>query len=302
MLNLLNIMKPTILIFDQGVGAVRNVHRDLEPYLIDEFNIIYHDWHFTDHEFYEKEQKADLIMTGLDGYYYLKNVFPFEHFKKYVFVSHGYPEFTQPLPDGLTYGMTSYVITHLFPKNSPIFLVKNGVNHTKFDHVERSGEINTLGWCGRSSFPSKRFSMASEISESTKIPLLDINGSYWIGQDEINQWYKKIDILLVTSGPEDWCETGPLPAFEAIATGTLVIGTKVGNFSCIPGPKFSTVEEAVEILNDLKQNPEKVKQIAKEQYECVMNYWTYEKNADQWKLLFNSGLEKARYSFQNRLV
>jgi chromosome condensin MukBEF MukE localization factor len=65
-------MKPTILIFDQGIGAVRNVHTDLEPYLIDEFNIIYHDWHFTDDEFYRKEKNADLVMTGLDGYFYLK--------------------------------------------------------------------------------------------------------------------------------------------------------------------------------------------------------------------------------------
>jgi hypothetical protein len=32
-------MKPTLLIFDQGVGAVRNVHNDIEPYLTDEFNI-----------------------------------------------------------------------------------------------------------------------------------------------------------------------------------------------------------------------------------------------------------------------
>ena len=54
--NLLNIMRPTILIFDQGVGAVRNVHTDLEPYLTDEFNIIFHDWHYTNDEFYEKEK------------------------------------------------------------------------------------------------------------------------------------------------------------------------------------------------------------------------------------------------------
>lgn len=295
-------MKPTILIFDQGIGAVRNVHTDLEPYLIDEFNIIYHDWHFTDDEFYEKERKADLVMTGLDGYFYLKKVFSFDHFDKYVFVAHGYPEFTEPLPDGLTYGMTSYLITHLFPKNSPVYLVKNGVNHKLFNYVERSGEINKLGWCGRSTFSSKRFSMACQISENTKIPLLEINGNQWISRHDVKEWYKKIDILLVTSGPEDWCETGPLPAFEAIASGVVVIGTKVGNFSCIPGPKFSTVEEGIEILNDLKQNPEKVKQIAKEQYKCVMNLWTYEKNANQWKLLFMSGLKKARYSFQNRLV
>jgi cell shape-determining protein MreC len=79
----------------------------------------------------------------------------------------------------------------------------------------------------------------------------------------------------------------------------VVIGTSVGNFSRIPGPKFSTVEEGIVILNDLKSNPEKMKQIAKEQYDCLLDLWTYEKNASQWKSLFNIGLEKARSSFQN---
>lgn len=292
-------MKPTILIFDQGFGAVRNVHTDLEPYLTDEFNIIFHDWHFTDSEFYEKEKKADLVMTGLDGYYYLKNVFPFEHFKKYVFVSHGYPEFTDPLPYGLTYGMTSYVISHLFPPISPVYLVKNGVNHTMFEHVERSGELHSIGWCGRTTFPSKRFSMATEIASSINITISSVGGDEWKSRDDVKQWYKTIDVLLVTSGPEEWCETGPLPAFEAIASGVVVIGTKVGNFSCIPGPKFSTVEEGIEILTDLKSNPQKMKQIAKDQYDCVIDLWTYEKNACQWKSLFNIGLEKSRSSFQN---
>lgn len=292
-------MRSTILIFDQGVGAVRNVHTDLEPYLTDEFNIIFHDWHYTNDEFYEKEKNADLVMTGLDGYYYLRKVFPFEHFKKYLLVSHGYPEFTDSLPEGLTYGMTSYVIRHFFPRDSPVYIVKNGVNHTMFDYTKRSGEIHNIGWCGRSTFSSKRFSMAVEIAISTNTPMTDPSETGWKSRDEIKEWYKTIDLLLITSGPEDWCETGPLPAFEAIASGVVVIGTSVGNFSCIPGPKFSTVEEGIIILNDLKSNPEKVKQIAKEQYDCLLDLWTYEKNACQWKSLFNIGLEKARSSFQN---
>jgi len=292
-------MRPTILIFDQGVGAVRNVHTDLEPYLTDEFNIVFHDWHFTDSEFYEKEKNADLVMTGLDGYYYLKNVFPFEHFKKYVFVSHGYPEFTDSLPEGLTYGMTSYVIRHFFPYNSHVYIVKNGVNHKLFDHIERSGEVRTMGWCGRSTFPSKRFLMATEMSIFTDTDLSSIDGKEWKSRDDIKKWYQTIDLLLVTSGPEDWCETGPLPAFEAIVSGVVVIGNNVGNFACIPGPKFSTTEEGIAILNELKINPKKMRQIAKEQYDCVLDLWTYEKNASQWKSLFNIGLEKARSSFQN---
>ena len=53
-------MKPLLLIFDQGVGAVRNVHTDLEPYIKDAYDVIFHDWHFTDSEFYEKEKNHTL--------------------------------------------------------------------------------------------------------------------------------------------------------------------------------------------------------------------------------------------------
>jgi hypothetical protein len=63
--------------------------------------------------------------------------------------------------------------------------------------------------------------------------------------------------------------------------------------------KFSSVEEGIEILNELKINPEKMKEIAKIQYECLLHLWTYEKIAPQWKSLFNIGLNKARSSFQN---
>ena len=138
--------------------------------------------------------------------------------------------------------------------------------------------------------------MAVEIAHAVNLKLNIAEG---LSRTEMVAWYSTIDVLLITAGPENWCETGPLPAFEAIASGVLVIGTNVGNFSRVPGPKFSTVEEAVQILNDLKNNPEKVKQFAKEQYKCVMELWTYEKNAGQWKTMLNHTLRKARSSFQN---
>ena len=73
-------------------------------------------------------------------------------------------------------------------------------------------------------------------------------------------WYKTIDVLLVTAGP--------LPPFEAILSGVLVIGTAVGNFQLLPGPKFSKIEEVAVLLKDLKKLPDRVKALAKEQYEA----------------------------------
>jgi glycosyltransferase involved in cell wall biosynthesis len=109
---------------------------------------------------------------------------------------------------------------------------------------------------------------------------------------EMKDWYHTIDILLITAGPDRWVETGPLPAFEAIASGVLVIGTNVGNFTKIPGPKFSTVEEGIEIINKLKQNPEEVKRIAKIQYQCVIENWTYKDISIGWRSAFNAVLKK----------
>jgi hypothetical protein len=93
--------------------------------------------------------------------------------------------------------------------------------------------------------------------------------------------------MLVMSGPERWAETGPLTAFEAVACGAIVVGTNVGNSGFIPGPKFETVEEAIAIINDLKQHPEKVRELAKLQYEYVKANCSYDVIAPKWeKALF----------------
>jgi glycosyltransferase involved in cell wall biosynthesis len=93
--------------------------------------------------------------------------------------------------------------------------------------------------------------------------------------------------LLITSGPEPYIETGPLPPFEAIASGIPVIGTNVGNFRKIPGPKFTTTDEAAAIIRVLKSDPAQVRSLAEEQYNWVVENWTYKTLASSWKHMFN---------------
>jgi glycosyltransferase involved in cell wall biosynthesis len=279
-------MKPTLLFYEDPSSAVHKVHKSLEPYLEKHYNIIYHDWKWTDGVFYEKEKQSDVVITGLDGYFYLRNFRGIEGFKKYVCISHGYPEFYSDIPaNGLLYGMTSKSIRHLFPSESDISLVPNGVNHNLFDYVERNGTINTLGWCGKEDVATKRVEMAHKIANILDLPMKKALN------ENMKDWYQSIDIFLITAGPELWHETGPLTAFEAIVSGVLVIGTRVGNFAEIPGPKFSTVEEAVDIINNLKQNPEEVVRLAKEQYKCVMESWTFENTYIHWKNLIDRSLQ-----------
>jgi hypothetical protein len=73
-------------------------------------------------------------------------------------------------------------------------------------------------------------------------------------------------------------------------SGVPVIGTSVGNFRKVPGPKFSNPEEAARILTELKQDPDRVKSLIEEQYHWVMEHWTYKSHAGAWKKMFDAAV------------
>jgi glycosyltransferase involved in cell wall biosynthesis len=168
-----------------------------------------------------------------------------------------------------------------------------------FTRKEHSGAINRIGWCGAPHISSKQFHWAREIAKNLNTELyvssktLFEDSADWKAMpfDDLVNWYTTLDILLITSVPTKESETGPLPAFEAIASGVVVIGTPVGNFAEVPGPKFSTVEEAISILNELKTNPEKVKQIANDQYACIVEKWNYRVVSHHWRHAFYKVIE-----------
>ena len=212
---------------------------------------------------------------------------------KILFISHGFEETqNKEINPEYNYAITSDSIRSLFPGDKHVWLTPNGVNPANFDCIEKNGLISTVGWCGHPGVSYKQAHWTQDItgntntklSISSKVPC-EYDFSKWqsLTYDEIRNWYSTIDLLLITSNPIESSETGPLPAFEAIVSGVLVIGTPVGNFKNVPGPKFTTIDEAVEIINDLKLDSEKVKALAKEQYEYVMKYYTYESFAHKWK-------------------
>ena len=85
-------MKPTILIYNDTECAVYNVFTGLQPYLELTYNVLYHDWKNTDQSYFEKEKISDVVISGVDGYYYLKTFRQLHEFKKFIIVSHGYCE------------------------------------------------------------------------------------------------------------------------------------------------------------------------------------------------------------------
>lgn len=277
-------------VFSDTYWSMGRVYKDVAKSLPD-YTFEYIDWaNWNRDMLLDMYNRCDVIIVNVAA---IENVSGMLDPSKILFISHGFEENQgRHLPSEFTYGMTSESIRPLFSPESKVFLTPNGVDPSQFDYVERDGILNTIGWCGAPHVWYKQANWAVEIANKSGIPISISSGvpchddlSKWtsLNYEEVRKWYSGIDLLLITSIPQAKHETGPLPAFEAIVSGVPVIGTDVGNFANIPGPKFTAIDEAVEIVNDLKSNPEKMKALAKEQYDYVMSNLTYASFAEKWR-------------------
>ena len=275
--------KKVVVIADIG-WAIGKVHREVFKRIPNCTVTYYNSAAFMLADFLRDLQEADacLSTTNLHG-----DILNFVHDKslhpKFLFVAHGAGEIHNvEYSPVFKYGVVSDV---LLPKMLThvkyVYVIPNGVDPTLYTYRERSGSLKIVGWAGAPSLKIKQFHMFHPIVDGAGLA-----GKTTVKQipvDKMNEWYADVDILLVLSGPDESVETGPLPAFEAIVCGIPVIGTSVGNFKSIPGPKFSTVEEGISLLEELKKDPERVRDIAKQQYEAVMTRWSYDVTARLWE-------------------
>ena len=277
-------MKRKVFAFTRLHWSVHNVILGVEKALQNDFEFKYLDCTgpYSFSEFMELYDWCDTLLTNLEPILTLKNCFSNINFKKVLFISHGSIEndLIKDYDPETNYGMTSDCLKPLFPPNLKLYLTPNGVNPSIFKYKKRDGTLKTLGWGGCPNIPSKRIEWAHILSKNTNLPL---SIGYGKSSKEIIEWYHTIDLLIVTAGPEPYVETGPLPPFEAIVSGVPVIGTYVGNFAKIPGPKFFNLDDAASMIKYLKENPQRMREIADEQYEYVMNNFTYEKLAPLWR-------------------
>ena len=277
-----------VFVFADNTWSLGRVHHDISRNLPDiEFTFSHwsgYDWQ----DVMDKFNDCDVCMTGILCVDFFEKCFPQFDRTKCLFISHGQDAGSNTRPETVDfiYGITSQLSHHYFSMNKHVFLTPNGVDSTQFDYIERDGSLNKLGWGFAPHNGIKRIQWALDISSQTGVEITfagvqgtDIHNWNQLSYDEMRKWYSTFDLCLVTSNSE----TGPLPPFEGIVSGVPAIGTRVGNFQQVPGPKFDTVEEAVEIVNRLKSNPEEMKALAKEQYEYVMTHWTYAATANKWR-------------------
>ena len=288
-------MKRIVVLCDSVGWAIERVHLDMAAQLKADYVFQFYDAAaFMFDQVLNDIRTSDLCLITLGLYTGIVDMFKFTpaELKKLVVVCHGFQEFTPPKEwsDHVTYGSVCDLLVPFFER--PVHVVPNGVDMSLFARKPCTGAIKTLGWCGRSTTHFKRTHLTFDIARQSKLP---ISIAEKLPLNELKNWYHSIDVLLITAGPEPYIETGPLPPFEAIASGIPVIGTKVGNFAKVPGPKFSTVDEACEILADLQADPERVRNLAEEQYAWVSANWTYRTLADSWKVMFEDALTKNQF-------
>jgi hypothetical protein len=274
--------------------SIGRVHQDIADAFAEEYEFVFHydACHYPDvlaadfercHIFLTTFNLFQGLMDGL-----LKG----RDLRKVLFIAHYAHDWTflkeSPFLRGPSYCTISEAVTESFP--APIRWTPSGINPAFFEYKPRTGLIRTMGWCGNLAWASKRVDWAHAIAADAG---LELSLAIEIPFSKMKEWYHSIDILVVTAGPNIESETGPLPPFEAILSGIPVIGTRVGNFRLLPGPKFSTIQEAVDILKELKANPEKAVALAKEQYDAVLANWTVSAVLPRWRETFEAVVQRS---------
>jgi hypothetical protein len=288
--------KKLVCVLADTTWSIGRVHTNIADALKGEYEFIFHyDAAFSADKLKADLKRCDVFLTTpnlIDG---IRRCFPEENLNKCLMIMHyhhkdGWASLRDsPLLFTCTYCTISEAVTRSFP--APVLWTPSGVNPAFFKHTLRSGTIKTLGWCGNLAWASKRVEWSYKIAEKAELAVsLAVRTPF----ADMPAWYKSIDVLLVTAGPEEHRETGPLPPFEAVLSGVLVIGTAVGNFQLLPGPKFSTIEEAAALLRDLKKSPDRVKALAKEQYEAVLKDWTITAVLPKWRIALEAAATKGR--------
>lgn len=265
-------MKTVLVLADQG-GAIERLHKNVAVHISAHFTLkFYESSNFDEQKFAKEFHLADLCLTTgrwLDTLTNSCKLSAPEFQKKIVAVCHDRADIPQTWSPDITYGATADDLLQLMPAGSQLAFA--GVAPLRISRKQPSGKIETLGWFGKES------DLALSVSQASGIPLSVSDAESF---PQVQEWYRSIDVLLFAEGPE-------VRAFEAIACGVMVIGTNQ-----VPGPKFSTIEEAAQILRELAGSPERTKDLAMAQYKWLVSNRAINVLSKSWTSMLEAAVAK----------
>lgn len=178
---------------------------------------------------------------------------------------HGWYEDFWTTPLG---GINNYIINQIKDKNEQGVLLPIGVNTEKFKPFKTVNKIKKIGFIGRKDNPTngwakiKRPQLFHDICKK-----LGVEPIYISGRKNGFKMYEDVDALICTSSTEG----NPMTFLEAVACKIPFISTNVGIIRDYDNVKtFETVDQAVEIINNLNQSPENIEKYTNTLYNDLL--------------------------------
>jgi len=166
---------------------------------------------------------------------------------------------------------------------SPIFYTPASARLSRFKKVfHKRPTIQTIGFVGSTTPNSvKNYELFQEIcTKSNCQPLVAFKDYTY---ETMHKFYQSIDLFLCTSTSEG----GPLPIFEAIASGIPVFTTPVGltkELNTIP--KFTTADQCVDLIHHYTQTTTHLLNLIDSQYKEFQNSFSMEAFLPYWEKFF----------------
>lgn len=234
----------------------------------------------------------------------------------------GNPHFWSPA-EKRTYSHADLIVTispqtYSFAKfhytNIPVIYMPESIDTEFFTPKSCNRNRFNVGWAGGVHKRVKRYHIAEELKypiylkDNWKAQRESQNKNLTL--KEMKEYYRKIDVLLVTSASE--CQ--PRTVLEAMATGKPVISTDVGSVSMLLEPEWivpinptkKVVEEINFRLDLLKKYPKLRQRVGQRNLDFITKYFSWENNKVLWDTIFedvyNGNIDNAIYQSKKFLI
>ena len=294
-------IKPKILLFGDTGWAMGRIFTNIAHYLKDDYDFTILDWEKDYTLFFNTWKNYDIIIGSTT----LSSVLDNSDFnKKLICIAWADPllnnaKFGEKLTNanGIIWGSpTSYIKLKLEELNIKSEPVIAGVNGNNFYPLRKIQKINTIGMVCPSPNPINPEHIEAYHVKKPEI-LIEVANKCNLAYEFINNrppsdnmnLYNNIDMYVCASASE----AGPFSIAEAAFCKIPVISTPVGYASKFKSIKtFTTIDEAVSIINELNSDPKKLEKYINDVYEELTHELNWDKVAKKyWKPLIKKRIK-----------